>query len=212
MVDHLIEELRHSDVTIRLKTRIDDLSALQGEFDEVIIATGAVPQPLGKWPGNVPVLAWSDVLRDGAPAPTGAGHAVFVDEGTGFWFSYGVAEILVVAGWKVTFVTSSGMIGAHLPVESVPPMLGRLGAGGTTFHVLTGLEAIGDGGVVLTNLTSGEETLLDCDLVVLQTGRVVAPAPVRTTSSMPVHLIGDCVTPRRITHALFDGQKLARTI
>lgn len=210
MVDHLMEELRHSTVTVKFNTRIEDLSALDGDFDEVVVATGAVPGALGNFGGSVPVLAWSDVLREGAPAPTGGNHAVFVDEGTGFWFSYGVAEMLVEAGWRVTFLTTSAAIGANLPVESVPPMLGRLGAGGTTFRVLTGLDETGDGGVTTVNLTSGEEEWLPCDLVVVQTGRVVAPAP--KAGARPVHLIGDCITPRRITHALFEGQRLARTL
>jgi 2,4-dienoyl-CoA reductase (NADPH2) len=210
MVDHLLEELRHSTVTVQLNTRIADLSTLEGEFDEVIVATGAVPGTLGQFAGSVPVLAWSDVLRDGAPTPTGGSHAVFVDEGTGFWFSYGVAEMLVSAGWRVTFLTSSAAIGANLPVESVAPMLGRLGAGGTSFRVLTGLDETGDGGVTTVNLTSGEEEWLSCDLVVVQTARVVAPPP--KAGALPVHMIGDCITPRRITHALFEGQRLARTI
>lgn len=210
MVDHLVGELRRSTVAVRLSDRVDDLSALDADFDEVIIATGAEPATLPGRRGGPTVLSWADVLRDGAPAPSGTGRAVFADEGTGFWFSYGVAEMLANAGWRLTFATTSAALGGHLPVESVAPMLGRLGAGGTSFRVLTAVEATDDAGVIAINLASGEEKRLPADLLVVQTGRVVAPKLAR--GRLPVHLVGDCVTPRRITHALFEGQRVARTI
>ena len=118
--------------------------------------------------------------------------------------------MLVNAGWRLTFLTSSAALGGHLPHESVAPMLGRLGAGGTTFRVLMAVDATAPGVVTAMNLASGEDEQIPADLLVLQTGRTAAPKLPR--GARPVHLIGDCVTPRRITHALFEGQRLARTI
>jgi len=210
MVDHLVDEMRHARIDIRFNSRIDDLSALDADFDEVVVATGAEFAPLAEPAGALPVLSWADVLRDGAPAPHGSGHAVFADDGTGFWFTYGVAEMLVNAGWRLTFLTSSAALGGHLPHESVAPMLGRLGAGGTTFRVLMAVDATAPGVVTAMNLASGEDEQIPADLLVLQTGRTAAPKLPR--GARPVHLIGDCVAPRRITHALFEGQRLARTI
>ena len=49
----------------------------------------------------------------------------------------------------------------------------------------------------------------------LQTGRSPAPAPVRALREAgiaEVHAIGDCITPRRMSHAVFEAQRLARTI
>lgn len=209
MVDHLVDELRQSDVEIRFNAAVTDLAALDG-FDEVIVATGAEPLPLPEPPGPLPTLTWAEVLRDGAPAPFGTGRAVFADDGTGFWFSYGVAEMLVAAGWRLTFLTPSAALGGHLPHESVAPMLGRLGAGGTAFRVLMAVEATAAKQVTTVNLTSGEEEAIAADLLVMQTGRAVAPKLPR--GARPVHLIGDCLAPRRITHALFEGQRLARTL
>ncbi len=210
IVDHLIGELRESGAEVRFNSRIAELAALEADFDEVVLATGAVPAGLSGDVGSPAVLSWADVLRDGAPIPSGAGRAVFADEGTGFWFSYGVAEMLVEAGWRVTFATTSAALGAHLPNESVAPMLGRLGAGGTSFRVLTAVEAAAGGGAVAINLASGEEEQLPADLIVAQTGRIATPPP--GGGRLPVHMIGDCVAPRRITHALFEAQRLARTI
>ena len=210
MVDHLVDEMRHADVDIRFNTRIDDLSVLDADYDEIIVATGAVPAGLPDAPGPLPTQTWADVLRDGAPAPFGAGRAVFADDGTGFWFTYGVAEMLVAAGWHLTLLTTSAALGGHLPHESVAPMLGRLGAGGTDFRVLMAVDSTGPEKLTAVNLTSGAEETIPADLLVVQTGRIVAPHPRK--GARPVHAIGDSLTPRRITHALFEGQRLARTL
>ena len=215
IIDHLIGELRYHDVRVEMNTRVEDLNALRASFDAAMIATGAVPAPLSWSSGGVSTLSWSDVLQQGAPKVTGSGHAVFVDDGIGFWFSYGVAEILTAAGWRVTFLTSSAAIGANLPAESVPSMLGRLGLAQTTFRVLTGVEQVDDQGVQVVNLTSGQEEHIACDLVVVQTGRLVNPVPATGAQKAPwpdLHRIGDCVTPRRISHALFEAQRAARSI
>jgi 2,4-dienoyl-CoA reductase (NADPH2) len=120
--------------------------------------------------------------------------------------------MLTVAGWRVTFLTSSAMIGANLPSESVSPLLARLGAAGTTFRVLCGVEATGQGGVQAVNLTSGQEEWVECDLAVFQTGRKVNAGPTAQSGATPLYRVGDCVTPRRITHALFEARRAARTI
>lgn len=211
LIEHLAGELSHADVAVRLGTRIDSLDTLARDFDEAVIATGALPAPLPNQPQGVRTLAWSDVLRDGAPAPTGGRHAVFADEGTGSWFSYGVAEKLIEAGWRVTFLTTTAAIGGNLPAESLGPMLARLGAAGTSYRVLTGVHAVGDGSIEIADLPSGARDRIACDLVVLQTGRVVTDA-LPGEDRLPVHRIGDCVTPRRISHALFEAQRIARAI
>jgi len=48
-----------------------------------------------------------------------------------------------------------------------------------------------------------------------QTGREPVPgptAPLREAGILEVHLIGDCITPRRVSFAMFEAQRLARTI
>jgi Pyridine nucleotide-disulphide oxidoreductase/NADH:flavin oxidoreductase / NADH oxidase family len=212
IIDHLIGELRDATVRIELGTPVLAIKELDGLFDAAVIATGATPVPLSPLVDSVPIMSWADVIRDGAPPVTGQGHAVFIDDGLGFWFSYGVAEMLTVAGWRVTFLTSSALIGANLPSESVSPLLARLGAAGTTFRVLSGVEARGQGGVQAINLTSGQEEWVECDLAVFQTGRKVNASPMAQSGATPLYRIGDCVTPRRITHALYEAQRAARTI
>ena len=65
------------------------------------------------------------------------------------------------------------------------------------------------------NLTSGEETLVPCSLVVVQTGRSPVKGPtiaLKAGGVAEVHEIGDCLTPRRMSFAVFEGQRVGRAI
>lgn len=217
LVDHLLAELRRGATRVEFNAKITELDRLEA-FDAAVVATGAMPVPQatsGDRPGSPPAVSWFDVLTKGAPEPSGSARAVFVDDGTGFWFSYGVVELLIAVGWRVTFVTRAGSLGNNLPAESIPSLLERLGHGGTRFRVLTGLQERSGNAVVLANLASGAEEAVPCDLLVLQTGRQVAPKiPRGVWTGRPghVHAIGDCVSPRRISHALFEAQRVTRAL
>ena len=133
-----------------------------------------------------------------------------VDDGTAFWWTYGVAEALVVAGWKVLIATPSTAVATAIPTESIGPLLARLGSGGTEYRVLSVIDSITDQGVSLMNVTSGEVSEVPCDLVVVQTGRTSRTGldDVLRRSGMEVYAIGDCLAPRRVSHALLEGQRL----
>jgi 2,4-dienoyl-CoA reductase (NADPH2) len=116
-----------------------------------------------------------------------------------------VAEKLAVAGWRVTIATPSATIGANIPHESIGPLLARLGRAGTSYRPLTAVARAGETEAVFTNLTSGEDETAPCNLLVVQTGRKANPNPLGDAAGLPVTLIGDCVAPRRISHAIFEG-------
>jgi len=156
------------------------------------------------------VITWFDVLDRGAPPPHGNGRAVLIDDGSAFWWTYGVAEALAEAGWRVLIATPSTAVAAAIPAESVGPLLARLGRCGTEYRILAALDRVTDGAAVLVNAASGEEEAVPCDLIVVQTGRmpVTALAGRLKASAIELHLIGDCVTPRRMSHAVFEGHRL----
>jgi len=213
-IDYLRGELRELQVRVELGTRIVHAADLGSAFDVAVIATGAVAKPLEESYRGGSVIRWLDVLERGAPAPQGAGRAVVVDDGSAFWWTYGVAEALAEAGWRVTITTPSAVIAGAIPYESVGPLLARLGQAGTAYRVLTVLGHVVDGAAHLMNVTSGEEEVFPCELIVVQTGRTPV-AELGTSlqgSGMELYLIGDCVTPRRMSHAVFEAQRLARSL
>jgi 2,4-dienoyl-CoA reductase (NADPH2) len=211
IINHLAGELRHEGVRIELTARIVGARDLAG-FDAVVVATGASALPLPETRAGSATRSWFDILSNGSPSPFGGGRAIFADDGGGFWFTYGVAEMLAVAGWRVTLATPSAMIGANVPHESVGPLLVRLGRAGTSYRLLTAAHRSSDAAVTFTNLASGEDETVPCDLLVVQTGRAVNPNPLAGLEGVPVMQIGDCVAPRRISHAILEGNKAGRAL
>jgi 2,4-dienoyl-CoA reductase (NADPH2) len=213
-IDYLQGELRRLSVKVELNTRIDSADDLGGAFDVAVVAVGAAPNPLGEDLVGDHVKTWFEILENGAPAPSGSGRAVMVDDGSAFWWTYGVAESLMDAGWQVTIATPSATVASTIPTESVGPLLARLGGGGTEFRVLTVLESVNPEVASLMNVTSGHVEAVPCDLVVVQTGRSSRSglAAELRKSGLETHAIGDCVAPRRLSQALFEGQRLARQL
>ena len=216
LIDHQLSELRLLGVPLHLGARIDRAADLPGEFDAAIVATGACGEPPRTRVGR----KWCHALdRRAGPgrtrSPGSNGHAVYVDDGSGFWWNYGVAEALVEAGWTLTIATPSATVAHLIPHESIGPMLARLGRGNTEFRMLTSLDEVTREGARLVNLTSGEETLVPCGLVVVQTGRsrVVGPtAALKADGIAEVHEVGDCITPRSMSFAVLEGQRIGRAI
>jgi len=211
LIDHLQGELRHLPVSVERNRRIDGPGDLASAADTVVLATGATPRPLDPERHGTGVMAWIDILRDGAPAPHGAGHALVHDDGSGFWWTYGVANSLVDAGWQITISTPSAAIAGAIPSESLAPLLVRLGAGNVRFHLLSELLYAENGTANLICLTSGAEVEIEADLIVVQTGRAPAgPLPAAFVEcGLSLHAIGDAVAPRRVSHALFEAHRLA---
>jgi 2,4-dienoyl-CoA reductase (NADPH2) len=209
LIDHLQSELRRLPVKVELNTRINSVADLGTAFNVAVVATGASANPLGEELVADHVKTWFEILENGVPPPSGRGRAVVVDDGSAFWWTYGVVELLMEAGWQVLVATPSAAVASALPTESVGPLLARLGRGGTQYRVLSVLESVNPGGVSLMNAGSGEVSELPCDLVVVQTGRSSRSGLTQAlrNSAMEVHAIGDCVAPRRLSHALLEGQR-----
>lgn len=210
LIDFHQSEIRRLSIPVSFNCSIESPFDLPEHFDSIVLATGAVAKPVPEEFAGDGVLSWFDILSEGAPEPHGDARAIMVDDGTGFWWNYGVAEMLGNAGWCVSYVTPSAVIGHQIPTESLPPLLSRLGRNGTRFLPLTQLYAIAGGEVQLINMTSGGLEELSADLVVIQTGRM--PCDARAAFGLEAWAIGDCVTPRKMANAVFEGQRLGLTI
>lgn len=213
LIDFYQTELRRLAVPIHLDHPVAGLAELGPGYDDVVVAIGARAREVPEEFAAPHARSWWSILAEGAPAPSGQGRALMVDDGSGFWWNYGVAEALVTAGWQVTYATPSAAVGYQIPVESVGPMLSRLGRGQTRYRILTQLFALDEGVAQLADMTSGTIDEVECDLVVLQTGREpvrLGDAAVR--DGVRMHQIGDCVAPRRMANAVFDAQRLGMSL
>ena len=216
VVDYLDRETRRLKVEVNLGAAIsvDDLAEIVGIADHVVLATGSTPGALPPSLVSRGAVSVDDVLT-GPAGRQEPGHAVVYDEADGFWPAYSAAEALAQRGWRVSFATALTALAPRVPAESVGPLLQRLGDAGVSLHVAHRLVVPDDGAgaVVLRPLFGGPEVLLTPGLLVWHQPRAADDELARALGSgATATAIGDCVTPRRISHAIAEGYRLGATI
>jgi hypothetical protein len=197
---------------VRLRTDAD-AARLQAESpDAIILATGVAPAdpPTLFEEAGVPVLTtWA--LMDEPPARRG--RVLLVDDGTGFWEVCGAADLLVEQGARIAFATPNAVIGRSIPHESLGLLHSRLRRGGTLYHPFTELRAARNGIATLVDTVTQEEWEMEVDCIVLQVQRRPSAHPAFAKGhDLPVHVIGDGLYPRRLTHATFEANRAIREL
>ncbi|RKZ33874.1 MAG: hypothetical protein DRQ37_08380 [Gammaproteobacteria bacterium] len=149
-----------------------------------------------------------------------ASSAVVVDDGSGFWETCGAAEALGKRGLQVHFVSPAGMIAANLPTESIGPLTQRLRWLGVNLLPMHRVSSIEPGKVSVYDAVRVaatrilEEKELPADIVVYFCGKkVVEGHAEELKGKVPeVHMVGDCVSPRRINQAVLEAHRVGRSL
>jgi dimethylamine/trimethylamine dehydrogenase len=196
----------------------------------VVLATGARWSPEG-WtshahapipgagPGLVHVLTPERIMLEGARPP---GERVVVYDCEGYFAGPGIAELLAAEGHRVELWTSLEAIAPFCDETLEGPEL-RLHLHGCGIAMRRGIELASiEPGRLEAFDEYGERFAADADAVVLVTQRLSDDALWHELRSDPdalgregvevLHRIGDCVSPRLIADAIFDGHRLAREI
>jgi 2,4-dienoyl-CoA reductase (NADPH2) len=216
IIDYLERETRRLKVDLNLGAAIspDDLEEIRDLADHVVLATGSRVAPLAPNLMARGAVSVEDVLVGAVPAGDPA-SAVVYDEADGFWPAYSAAEALAKRGWKVTLATALTALAPRVPAESVGPLLQRLGDAGVSLQVAHHLVVPDDPAspVALRPVFGGPDHVPGPSLLVWHQQRIgdddlaLATGPGDTLS-----VIGDCVTPRRISHAIAEGYRLGATV
>ncbi|HEX6398915.1 MAG TPA: hypothetical protein VF108_00415, partial [Actinomycetota bacterium] len=164
------------------------------------------------------VLVPEQVMEGKRPA----GSRVVVYDAEGYFVGPGIAELLAKEGFAVHLVTSLDVVSPISDLTLEGPMLRQhLHETGVTMHRGVTILAIEPG------RASGEDEFeepwaTDSDGVVLVTQQVSDDALYRelvgdraalgAAGIEAVYRIGDCVAPRMISEAIFDGHRMAREI
>ncbi|MEY1673480.1 MULTISPECIES: oxidoreductase [Gordonia] len=209
VIDYLGNEMRRLKVEVNLAAGIDadDFAEIRSIADHVVVATGSRTAPAPEWLDGHPTATVDEVII-GDPAGISAGEAVVVDDGDGFWPAYNAAEALALRGWQVTLATPLTALCSRVPAESVGPLLSRLGDAGVRLRVAHAVVAGSDGrSPLLQPVFGGEATALDESLIVWHGPRQPVLDLGVHAADETIDLIGDCVTPRRIGHAIAEGYR-----
>jgi 2,4-dienoyl-CoA reductase-like NADH-dependent reductase (Old Yellow Enzyme family) len=213
LVSDLERELERRGVDVRLGTEMDAAAVRAFGADRVLLATGARPDRRGfsTFNPSVPVLpgvdephvltGW-DVLA-GAQVPPGR-VAVLDDDGGRYAAS--VTELLLSAGHEVEHITTRPMLFPDtVPTLEHPVIYARVLDKPITVHLNTWVRSVGGGRIAAYNLYTGaDHPVGDVTTVVLVTQRRAEDALYHALDREPQR-IGDCLAPRALDHAIFDG-------
>jgi dimethylamine/trimethylamine dehydrogenase len=210
-------------VEIETGVRLDAAGVRAAGADLVVIATGAEwagdgrnGVTRGPIPGADPalphILTPEQVMLEGKRPP---GPRVLVLDCEGYFMGAGMAELLRSQGHEVELMTSCEKIAPLCDETLEGPLLRRhLHDLGIHMRAETWLTRIEPGGVA-AETELGEEFELEADAVVLVTQRVSHERlylELTAGGVEGVHRIGDCVAPRLLADAIWDGHRMGREI
>ncbi|WP_417520210.1 FAD-dependent oxidoreductase [Minwuia sp.] len=223
ITEDLKVHMAKADVSVRLNhtATVESVQALAP--DGVIVATGSLPDRSGYSDINplverVPGIDADHVFTalDVLDHPERLGKRVLVIDDEGTRYSAGITELLVDNGHQVHVLTRWNALFHKLGVTLDQPVIyANLFAQGLTYTLNAWVNQIRGADVDIFNLYTGdEETLAGFDSIVL----CIRHLPQQQLyfdlkAALPnVHRVGDCVTPRRTDHAIFEGFLAGREI
>jgi 2,4-dienoyl-CoA reductase-like NADH-dependent reductase (Old Yellow Enzyme family)/thioredoxin reductase len=211
---HLEAEVARVGVEVRLGTEVTTDLILDHSPDDVVIAAGAeevVPDVPGA--GLSHVVTALAVLRGEAHL---TGRVAVIGGLEDHLPPLLVADAVAGAGHPVTLVTEQASEGEAVEAAARYALLRRLRAKHVETRRLAALGAVQPGRLVLRDVLTNEEDELDgVDTVVLACGRRPRSALAEQLQGchlqarFGIHMVGDCLAPRRFLHAMMDATRQA---
>jgi 2,4-dienoyl-CoA reductase-like NADH-dependent reductase (Old Yellow Enzyme family)/thioredoxin reductase len=212
LITNLERELTRAKVEVRLKTIVDAELVREIAPDAIILATGArpyLPAIEGAEEAHL-VDAWS-VLR----AQANPGSRVVIADWRCDWVGMGLAEKLAKDGRQVRLAVNGTHAGQNLQMylrDHWAAKLHKLGVEVIPYARLFGADR---DSAYFIHIVSGEPIILQqVDTVVLALGH--APESGLEAEllplGLPMHLAGDCLSPRSAEEAVYEGMLAGRAV
>jgi 2,4-dienoyl-CoA reductase-like NADH-dependent reductase (Old Yellow Enzyme family)/thioredoxin reductase len=222
LISWYLRQFEKLEVEVRYFTPMDEHDIIEFGADEVVLATGSLPDELARqrWlpadtqlPGleSGKVFSCEEVLREQAEL----GESVIVLDEGGNWRGTGTAWFLADRGHKVTIVTPDPMVGKELARTTsdfkIRSNLTRLG---TTFKLESVISRWYGDRAEIRCLLDGSVTEVEASAIVTATTNRVDNSIELALAQAGVgfHLIGDAATPRQAPYAFHDGRKIGLRI
>jgi 2,4-dienoyl-CoA reductase-like NADH-dependent reductase (Old Yellow Enzyme family)/thioredoxin reductase len=222
LISWYLRQFEKLGVEVQYFTAMDHLDAIEFGADEIIIATGSMPDGLARqrWlptedelPGlnNGKVWSCEEVMRDQATL----GNAVIVLDEGGNWRGTGTAWHLADQGHEVTLITPDALIGKEL-VRTIAdiPIRGELAKSGARFMVESVIEHWHGDSADVRSLLDGTLTRIEASALVTATTNMACNDIERALNETEArfHVIGDCAGPRSAPYAFYEGRKIGLSL
>jgi mycofactocin system FadH/OYE family oxidoreductase 2 len=212
---NLQRELAEAGVEVLTGTEVDAALIERERPDAVIIATGSRPGPVAVPGGDLPHVAstWQVLLAEKTAQP---GERVLVYDQLGFHQATSVAELLAERGCEVLIATPQFYVGGDLSITlDIELWYRRMLAHRVQMiphHYLATIEAAR--ATLVNNYTGKALTLSELALVVVVAPQVADDALYYALKGRVRYLyrVGDCLAPRRVEHAILDGERVGRAL
>jgi len=215
-------------IELILGTRLDADAIFEYGAEIVIIATGARWRSDGLNGTTQQTIPGAELDCSYTPEQISAakgqidGEHVLVYDTDGYFAAVGVAELLLNAGKRVTFVTPQPNVAPFMAFTGeFGPVNVSLRERGAEIVLQHTLAQIAPGAMRGASVWGGDATW-DADAVVLVTQRESVDGVYRELTADPARLeqegieavyrVGDCLAPRMPADSIFEGHRLAREI
>ncbi len=209
-------------VEVQYFTAMDEQDVIEFGADEVIIATGSMPDGLARqrWLpsedelpglGNGKVWSCEEVMRDQA---TLGKEVIVLDEG-GNWRGTGTAWHLADQGRKVTLITPDALIGKELVRTMADfPVRSNLSKLGARFMVESVIDHWHGDAADVRSLLDGSVTRVEASALVTATTNMACNdiELALNETDTKFHVIGDCANPRSAPYAFHEGRKVGLSL
>jgi mycofactocin system FadH/OYE family oxidoreductase 2 len=207
-LSHQISKLH---ITVRVGCRAEPASVLAETPDCVVIATGARPAVPEDFPESERLIHVADVVA----GRRATGDSVLIVDVDGHLRGCGTADMLAGEGKHVRIASEQIYVGANIDLKTLYPLYRRLYEQRVEMLPLTRLVGWDNGKPVIADIFTGNQsTLADVDSVVWSSpGAAETSLAVQLREAgLEVHLVGDCIAPRRLESAIIEAQSVARSL
>lgn len=205
LVTNMQRELANARVDVHLRTKVDAALVAKLGADAIVIATGAKPYTPaieGRENGHV-VEAW-DVLT----AKANPGSRVLIADWRCDWVGMGLAEKLARDGRHVRLAVNGLHAGQNLQMYLRDLWAAKLHDLGVEIIPYARLYGVDGDTSYLSHIVSGKPIVCEgVDTVVLAFGHAAETALEHELAGLniPLHLVGDCLSPRSAEEAVYEG-------
>ncbi|MET4430356.1 FAD-dependent oxidoreductase [Mycolicibacterium sp. 624] len=221
LVQDMERMLEKYKVDVRLNTTADVETVRALGSDHVILATGSTWRTDGFSASLAarPTIPGLDNIRVFDPIqaivdPEACGESVVILDDTGEYLALGLAEFLASSGKSVEVVSAKLFLGDNtlfnLDVGHLYPRLYALGVTLTPQHIVA---EVTPQGVVLNRIWDGSaRTVPATSLVTVMLRDSESTLLPQLEGQFEVTMIGDCLAPRRVDEAIYEGEMAGRGV